>query len=192
MIIEGMSDVNISTSEVENKVTIFSAKKLKGTSIYMLGKGDNKDSKTSFSAKTSTINSYGGNIFDVENTMAIIRLEDCKFDSGKKSIFLEAQRNANVLLTAKNQEIKGFIKLDGSSKLDIQLSKGSTLKGAINTDDSECKAKLSLDKNSKLILTADCYLTEFSNELENNVNIESNGHKIYVNRKAIKLKKKKK
>ena len=58
-------------------------------------------------------------------------------------------------------------------------------KGAINVDNSAKSIKLTLDKNSKITLTADSYVTSLEDEDSTYSNINFNGHKLYVNGTAI-------
>ena len=61
----------------------------------------------------------------------------------------------------------------------------SSYKGAINVDNSAKSIKLTLDKKSKISLTADCYVTSLEDEDSTYSNINFNGHKLYVNGTAI-------
>lgn len=44
---------------------------------------------------------------------------------------------------------------------------------------------LKLDKNFKIKLTGNTYVTTFENELTDNSNIDLNGYTLYVNNKAL-------
>ncbi len=61
----------------------------------------------------------------------------------------------------------------------------SSYKGSINVDNSAKSIKLTLDKNSKIALTADSYVTSLEDEDSTYRNINFNGHKLYVNGTAI-------
>lgn len=61
----------------------------------------------------------------------------------------------------------------------------SSYKGSINVDNSAKSIKLTLDKKSKISLTADSYVTSLEDEDSTYSNINFNGHKLYVNGTAI-------
>ena len=58
-------------------------------------------------------------------------------------------------------------------------------KGTINSDNTAKSITLKLDKNSKITLTGDSYITTLDNENSTNSNIDFNGYKLYVNEKKI-------
>ena len=62
----------------------------------------------------------------------------------------------------------------------------SSYKGSINVDNSAKSIKLTLDKKSKITLTAYSYVTGLEDEDGTYSNINFNGHKLYVNGTAIK------
>ena len=57
--------------------------------------------------------------------------------------------------------------------------KSSSFKGMIDAKDG--KVELKLDKNSKITLTGDSYITSLENEDSTNSNIDLNGYKLYIN-----------
>lgn len=65
----------------------------------------------------------------------------------------------NVTLTLTNQKLNGNIDVDSISTLDMSLSNNSYYEGAINTNNTAQEITLKIDKNSKIKLTANTYVT---------------------------------
>ena len=61
----------------------------------------------------------------------------------------------------------------------------SSYTGTINGENTAKNIKLNLDKNSKIKLTGDSYISELDNSDLTNSNIDFNGYKLYVNGKSI-------
>ena len=74
---------------------------------------------------------------------------------------------------------------DGTATGAYSLTNGSTYSGAINSSNSAKSVTLKLDSSSTLTLEGDCYVTSLENEVSDNLNINLNGHTLYVNGKAI-------
>ena len=79
-----------------------------------------------------------------------------------------------------NQKIKGNIVVDSISTLDMNLTNKSSYEGVINNTNEAKNIKITLDKNSKLILIGDSYISELSDEDETYSNIILNGYKLYI------------
>lgn len=60
----------------------------------------------------------------------------------------------------------------------------SYFEGVINKDNTAKSITLKIDKDTKIKLTGDSYITELDNEDESNSNIDFNGYKLYVNEKV--------
>ena len=202
----------IAVVEGKNKATITSSKMTcsaagnrgdvdqAGIMVYQSMSGDAGEGKGTFNAtdSTLTINKKSDNyktapMFFVTNTTAEINLKNTKLNFGSGTL-LDAEgtsewgnsgsNGGSVTLNATNQTLVGDVKIDKISTLEMNL-KNSTYKGTINGDNTAKSVKLTLDKNSKITLTGDCYVTELSNADSSNSNINFNGYKLYVNGKAI-------
>lgn len=92
----------------------------------------------------------------------------------------------NVTLTLTNQKLNGNIDVDSISTLDMTLSNNSYYEGAININNTAQEITLKIDKNSKIKLTADTYVTSLEDEDTTYANIDFNGYKLYVNNKLVK------
>lgn len=202
----------IAVVEGKNKATITSSKMTcsatgnrgdvdqAGVMIYQSMSGDAGEGKGTFNATDSTLtidkksdNYKTAPMFFVTNTTAEINLKNTKLNFGSGTL-LDAEgtsewgnsgsNGGNVTLNATNQTLEGDVKIDKISTLEVNL-KNSTYKGTINGDNTAENIKLTLDKNSKITLTGDCYVTELDNADSSNSNIDFNGHKLYVNGKAV-------
>lgn len=202
----------IAVVEGKNKATITSSKMTcsatgnrgdvdqAGVMVYQSMSGDAGEGKGTFSATDSTLtidknsdNYKTAPMFFVTNTTAEINLKNTKLNFGSGTL-LDAEgtsewgnsgsNGGNVTFNATNQTLEGDVKIDKISTLEMNL-KNSTYKGTINGDNTAKSIKLTLDKNSKITLTGDCYVTELDNADSSNSNIDFNGHKLYVNGKAV-------
>ena len=83
-----------------------------------------------------------------------------------------------------DQTATGNIVVDSISTLDMSMD-SSSYTGTINGENTAKNIKLTLDKNSKIKLTGDSYISELDNSDLTNSNIDFNGYKLYVNGKSI-------
>ena len=77
------------------------------------------------------------------------------------------------------------MEVDDISEATIYLTKGSTLKGAINSDNTAKSVTLKISENSNLVLTGDTYVSSLDDKDDDYSNIDFNGYKLYVDGKAI-------
>ena len=200
-VIEGKNKATITNSEVKCSATgNRGTTDMCGVMIYQSMSGDASEGTGTFTAKNSALSINKSSkiykkapMFFITNTDAVINLTNTKLNFGSDTL-IDAKgtsewgnsgNNAgNVTLNAINQTLKGKIKADKISTVSINL-KRSTYTGAINSNNKAKKVTLKLDKNSKMKLTGDTYVTSLSNADKTNGNIDLNGHKLYVNGKAI-------
>lgn len=172
-----------------------------GVMVYQSMSGDAGTGKGTFTAKDSSLSINKSSkyyttapMFFVTNTDAEINLTNTKLDFGSGTL-LKAEgtsewgnsgsNGGNVNLNAENQTLSGNITADKISTLKISL-KNSSYKGAINSSETAKNVTLTLDKNSKITLTGDTYVTSLSDADSTYSNINLNGHKLYVNGKELK------
>ena len=117
--------------------------------------------------------------------MRILIIEDEYNWIQKDSWGNEGSNGGSVTLNLNNQEVEGNIYVDSISTLEITLEDSSLLEGQINNENTAKSIKLKIDKDSKLVLTGDSYITSLDDEDETYSNIDFNGYKLYVNNKAI-------
>lgn len=75
--------------------------------------------------------------------------------------------------------------MDSISTLNVALTSESYYEGDINSDNSAKNITLKLDKNSKIRLTADTYVTTLDDEDTTYSNIDLNGYKLFINNVEI-------
>ncbi len=197
VVIEGKNTVTLNNctltdtnSKLNGKSTTY-----KNIFIYQSMSGDASEGTATFTSKNSTITTNKGDSFYVTNTSAEINLENNKIVNNDKSgNFLRIQKDSwgnsgsnggDVALNMTKQSVKGNIEVDEISSLIMNLKTNSYYEGTINGSNSAKSIKLSLDKSSKIKLTADSYVSSLTDEDESYSNIDFNGYKLYVNGKAI-------
>ena len=67
----------------------------------------------------------------------------------------------------------------------MNLENDSYYEGTINKDNTAKSIIIKLNKNSKIKLTSDSYITSLDNADTTNNNIDFNGYKLYVNNISI-------
>ena len=171
-----------------------------GVMIYQSMSGDAGEGTGAFTSKNSTLTIQKNSdyyktapMFFITNTNAIINIENTELSYGSNLLISAKGTNewgksgsngGIVTLNAINQELNGNVEIDKLSTLTMNLIK-STYNGAINSDNSAKSITLKLDKESKITLKGDSYITSLDNENSTNSNIDFNGYKLYVNGKAI-------
>ena len=188
-IIEGKNSITLENVELtDSNIKNVKSKIYKNIFIYQSMSGDAEEGVATFTAKNSTITTNNGDSIYVSNTSAIINLTNNKFinndtngyflRAGKDSWGKEGNNGGKVTLNLTDQEINGNIGVDEISSLTINMTT-STFKGMI--DAKEGNVTLKLDKNSKITLTGDSYITTLDNQDQTNSNINLNGYKLYIN-----------
>ena len=154
--------------------TIISGAVKRGVMIYQSSSGDSSVGTGTFKMSGgSLINNSTGPDFFVCNTTGIIILDNVNIVS-KGGVFLRAaapsadepntntswgNKGGTVMLTALNQVLSGHIECDENSVIDLLLSDGSNLEGAVDTND-EGDVSLTLNGESIWTATADSYVSE--------------------------------
>lgn len=196
VVIEGKNSVtlnNVTLTDTNNKLNGKSTT-YKNIFLYQSMSGDASNGTSSFTSKNSKITTNKGDTFYVTNTTAVINLENNTITNNDKSgAFLRIKKDSwgnsgsnggNVTLKATNQLINGDIVIDSISTLTMNL-KNSNFTGKINKSNSAKSIDLNIDKDTKIKLTGNSYVTSFTNEDASNSNIDFNGYKLYVKGKAI-------
>lgn len=196
IVIEGKNSVtlnNVTLTDTNNKLNGKSTT-YKNIFLYQSMSGDASNGTSSFTSKNSKITINKGDTFYVTNTTAVINLENNTITNNDKSgAFLRIKKDSwgnsgsnggNVTLKATNQLINGDIVIDSISTLTMNL-KNSNFTGKINKSNSAKSIDLNIDKDTKIKLTGNSYVTSFTNEDASNSNIDFNGYKLYVKGKAI-------
>ena len=201
VVIEGKNSATVSNSTLEasgkgNRNDVDHA----GIMIYQSMSGDASEGTGTFTAKNSTLTIQKSSdyyktapMFFITNTDAVINLENTTLNYGSNLLISakgtsewgnEGSNGGNVTLNATKESLKGNIEVDKISEAVINLT-NSTYEGTINKDNTAKSITLKLDKDSKIKLTGDSYITSLDNADSSNSNIDFNGYKLYVNGKSI-------
>lgn len=171
-----------------------------GIMIYQSMSGDAGEGTGTFTGENSTLSISKDSkyyksapMFFITNTNAIINLNNTNLSYGS-GVLLAAKATSEwgnsgsnggkVTLNAENQTLEGDIEADDISTVSINL-KSSSYTGSVNSSNSAKEISLTLDKSSKIKLTADTYVTKLDDKDTKYKNIDFNGYKLYVNSKAI-------
>ena len=192
VVIEGKNSVtleNVELTDTNNQLNGQSTT-YKNIFLYQSMSGDAANGKAVFTSKNSTITTNKGDSFYVTNTTAEINLENNTIvNKDSTGNFLRIQKDSwgksgsnggDVTLNLTNQNVEGNIVVDSISKLTMNLSNGSSYKGAINSS-NEGEVNITLDKTSAITLTGNTYVKLLTNADSTNSNINLNGYKLYVN-----------
>ena len=171
-----------------------------GVMIYQSMSGDAETGTGNFTAKNASLNLLESSsyyttapFFFITNTDAVINLTNTEMKYGS-GILLDAEgtsewgtsgsNGGNVTLNGTNQTLSGAINADNISTLTIALT-NSAFTGSVNSANTAKKAALTIDSTTTLTLTADTYLTSFTDEDSTYSNVTFNGYKLYVNGTAV-------
>lgn len=190
-VVEGANSITLNKVTLTDTNTTLNgnSETYKNIFLYQSMSGDADQGTASFTATNSNIITNKGDTIFVTNTNAVINLTNNKI-TNKDGDFLRIQQGkwgnngsngGTVTLNLSNQKVEGDIIVDSISTLDLSLSNGSILKTAIDKENQAKSVKLSLSKDSVLVLTQDTYVDSLENEQSGNTNIYLNGHKLYVN-----------
>jgi hypothetical protein len=189
VVIEGANTVKLTDSALTTSV----ASKW-GVMIYQSFSGDAQGSNGIFTMTGGSL-SYtdtGSPLFYVTNTTGNITLKAVNVNAASGTL-VKAEGNdrwgtsgsngGTAVLTADAQSLSGDLVADKISSITATLQNGSSLIGAINTDNTAQAANLTLDASSTWNVTADSYITCLSDpdgiSGTSIINITSNGHTIY-------------
>ncbi len=197
VVIEGKNKItleNVTLTDTNNKLNGQSTT-YKNIFLYQSMSRDAKAGLSEFSATDSTITTNKGDTFYITNTSSKITLKNNKFiNNDSTGNFLRAKKDSwgndgsnggIVELLMENQEAKRNIVIDSISTLDMTMNTNSYYEGTINGENTAKEIKVKLDKTSKIKLTGDSYITSLDNADSSNSNIDFNGYKLCVNKKAI-------
>ena len=199
IVVEGKNSVtlNNTTLEATNNTLNGNSETYKTIFIYQSMSGDADVGTSSFTAKDSKITNNKGDVIFVTNTNTVITLENNEIiNNDEEGCFIRAtsskwgnsgSNGGTVELNLTNQKVNGDVIIDSISSIAINMKKGSILTGRIYNDYQGSEISLSLSSDSILSLTGDSYLKSLKNELSDNSNIYSNGYKLYVDGKEVKL-----
>ena len=180
-VIEGSNSITLNDSKL---VCTFANKW--GIMIYQSFSGDAEGNNGEFTARNSQISVTDENspLFFVTNASANIALQNNEITCAS-SVLLnaassrwghEGRNGGHAKLTALSQSLQGNLLADENSSIELNLTEGSTLTGAINPNSKAKEVKVSIDAHSRWELSEDSYVSVIDASIDN---IVSNGHNIY-------------
>lgn len=191
VVIEGSNQVTLEDVTLTDTNTTLNgnSETYKNIFIYQSMSGDAEEGIGTFSATNSLITTNQGDSFFITNTTAHIYLTHNIFVNTDDGAFLRAQagkwgtegnNGGKILLSLNDQVVEGDIVLDSISSLDMSLTNESFFKGAINSENTSSAVALELDSTSTFVLTGNTFLSSLKNQDSENMNIYSNGYKLFV------------
>ncbi|MBP3722486.1 MAG: hypothetical protein J6I62_04445, partial [Selenomonadaceae bacterium] len=185
----------IAVVEGKNSITLervnLTGHEKNGVMLYQSFSGDADVGEATLFARDSTLtNRSNGAMFFVTNTKAVITLErvglnqdgNVLIKAAKDRWGSDGQNGGDFTFNAKNEQLKGDVLVDSLSKARMNLSQNTNWTGSLNKDNKASFVSLYLDGTSRLVLTADSYITELSGDDTEFKNIESNGFTIYYDK----------
>ena len=190
VVVEGSNSVTLNNCELNaSNVSKNSDKSdyYQAVMIYQSMSGDAAEGLASFKMNGGTLTNTNGDIFFVNNTTAEITLNNAEIINESDGVFLraaaagwgsEGNNGGQVTMYASAQEINGDLLADEVSSLNLYLSEGSLLNGAINPDGEAGEVYVEIDDDSVWTLSADSYITSLSCDADA---IDLNGYTLYIN-----------
>ena len=165
---------------------------LGGVFIYQSMSGDADVGTSTFTAKDSVLSILSDSdcyesapMFHVTNTKAIINLEKTELNFGSVTLLdvsgqsqwgTVGSNGGELTFNAKDETLDGNVIVDSISSLNMTLSSTSYV-GTINPSDDFGQTDLIIESGSDWTLDGDSHISS----LENNGDINYNGHTLYVN-----------
>ena len=183
-VIEGKNSITLTNSNVTGY-------KDNGFMLYQSFSGDAESGIARLKAENNTLTTHAtGAFLYVNNTTAEVDLSNNVISIPNTSTLVKAaadsrwgktgENGGHLTLRTSNQELSGNIMADSISTIALDMTNGSSLVGAVNTDNTAKEVTVKLSKDSNWILTGDSYIKSLSNEDTTSSNIQLNGYKLVV------------
>ena len=183
-VVEGKNSITLTNSNVTGY-------KDNGFMLYQSFSGDAESGIARLKAENNTLTTHAtGAFLYVNNTTAEVDLSNNAISMPNTSTLVKAaadsrwgktgENGGHLTLRTSNQELSGNIMADSISTIALDMTNGSSLVGAVNTDNTAKEVTVKLSKDSNWILTGDSYVKSLSNEDTTGSNIHLNGYKLVV------------
>ena len=183
-VVEGKNSITLTNSNVTGYHD-------NGFMLYQSFSGDAESGIARLKAENNTLTTHGtGAFIYVNNTTAETDLTANTILMPNTTTLVKAaadsrwgkdgENGGHLTLRASNQELSGNIVADSISTVALDMTNGSSLVGAINTDNTAKEVTLKLSKDSTWTLTGDSYVKSLTNEDTTSENIHLNGYKLVV------------
>ena len=183
-VVEGKNSITLTNSNVTGYHD-------NGFMLYQSFSGDAESGIARLKAENNTLTTHGtGAFIYVNNTTAEADLTGNTILMPNTTTLVKAaadsrwgkdgENGGHLTLRASNQELSGNIVADSISTVALDMTNGSSLVGAINTDNTAKEVTMKLSKDSTWTLTGDSYVKSLNNEDTTSSNIHLNGYKLVV------------
>ena len=183
-VVEGKNSITLTNSNVTGYHD-------NGFMLYQSFSGDAESGIARLKAENNTLTTHGtGAFIYVNNTTAEADLTGNTILMPNTTTLVKAaadsrwgkdgENGGHLTLRASNQELSGNIVADSISTIALDMANGSSLVGAINTDNTAKEVTVKLSKDSTWTLTGDSYVKSLTNEDTTGGNIHLNGYKLIV------------
>lgn len=183
-VVEGKNSITLTNSNVTGY-------KDNGFMLYQSFSGDAESGIARLKAENNTLTTHAtGAFLYVNNTTAEVDLSNNAISMPNTSTLVKAaadsrwgktgENGGHLTLRTSNQELSGNIMADSISTIALDMTNGSSLVGAVNTDNAAKEVTVKLSKDSNWILTGDSYVKSLNNEDSTGSNIHLNGYKLVV------------
>lgn len=183
-VVEGKNSITLTNSNVTGY-------KDNGFMLYQSFSGDAESGIARLKAENNTLTTHGtGAFIYVNNTTAEADLTGNTILMPNTTTLVKAtadsrwgkdgENGGHLTLRASNQELSGNIVADSISTVALDMTNGSSLVGAVNTDNTAKEITMKLSKDSTWTLTGDSYVKSLTNEDTTDSNIHLNGYKLVV------------
>ena len=183
-VVEGKNSITLTNSNVTGYHD-------NGFMLYQSFSGDAESGIARLKAENNTLTTHGtGAFIYVNNTTAEADLTGNTIVTPNTTTLVKAaadsrwgkdgENGGHLTLRASNQELNGNIVADSISTVALDMTNGSSLVGAVNTDNTAKEITLKLSKDSNWTLTGDSYVKSLTNEDTTGGNIHLNGYKLVV------------
>lgn len=183
-VVEGKNSITLTNSNVTGY-------KDNGFMLYQSFSGDAESGIARLKAENNTLTTHAtGAFLYVNNTTAEVDLSNNTISMPNTSTLVKAaadsrwgktgENGGHLTLRTSNQELSGNIIADSISTIALDMTNGSSLVGAVNTDNAAKEVTVKLSKDSNWMLTGDSYVKSLNNEDTTGSNIHLNGYKLVV------------
>ena len=183
-VVEGKNSITLTNSNVTGYHD-------NGFMLYQSFSGDAESGIARLKAENNTLTTHGtGAFIYVNNTTAEADLTGNTILMPNTTTLVKAaadsrwgkdgENGGHLTLRASNQELSGNIVADSISTVSLDMTNGSSLVGAVNTNNTAKEITMKLSKDSTWTLTGDSYVKSLTNEDTTNSNIHLNGYKLVV------------
>lgn len=187
VIIEGKNSVTLENCTLSGNDQSTKANSVKANVLlYQSASGDASVGTSIFTMRGGSMTCQSGSMFYVTNTDSVISLEDAVLTLSDDGTLLicsagrwgkDGRNGGNCTLNSASQTLEGTILVDSISSLDLHFT-ASTYTGAINPDQEGGQVALTMDQDSRWILTGDSFISSFEGDLSC---IEAGSYHLYVN-----------